>query len=434
MRKLLFLIIAFSLTGIMGGSEEGYRMYSEKLGIMQEANEELKDGSYNAVYISEYSLENLDFEIYQTYFLEKVLPVSDCNADIFRITEYAKYLSSENINVRKVYIGLDYLKLEDPTVLVDYVKERRDINWVINVSPASYIEMNAVDNDAKFDALDKLVNELAPLGNVRIISPVFDKAIVMNTGNFDKNGLVSGLTDSYFREEYVLSAGSIPEKSQEMKDFLNVFDTDSYTDFSDYNLVFFGDSIIANANKNDSIPAVINYLTDADTFNYAIGGSTASLREGSDTSFDFQIEKCIYDKPQFYRKTIFVINFGANDYFFGIPAAGESDETYEGALRNGILKIKETYPDCDIIVASPTHIYEREGLSINGIDYLKDYRAIAKKVAEETGSYYLDNYSDFGLDDSNCKKYYEDTVHLNVSGRVLYAENLISRMKEWYGR
>ena len=103
-----------------------------------------------------------------------------------------------------------------------------------------------------------------------------------------------------------------------------------YPDWSNQTFVFFGDSILGLQNGSYSIPGVINGLTNATVYNYAIGGTCACdvAPSGDDYSFKDRLDLFLsqsnintndntvfpYSEHTDDDNLVFVINYGYNDY------------------------------------------------------------------------------------------------------------------------
>lgn len=108
----------------------------------------------------------------------------------------------------------------------------------------------------------------------------------------------------------------------------------SYSDLSDYDIVFFGDSVFGNYQDFASIPGVIGALTKASVHNRAIGGSSATQLTPDDKSFPSAVQRFLSEDTAEIsgeKKLCFVINYGLNDYFTGYTV-----EQYRDGLQAGM--------------------------------------------------------------------------------------------------
>ena len=227
-------------------------------------------------------------------------------------------------------------------------------------------------------------------------------------------------------------------------------------------LVFLGDSIFDNNRDGTGIPYLTASQCDADVFNLAIGGSSASLDWGeygeldtwasngfcgvtnammgkiSTDAFEGTRAKEILDNPNidFSQTDYFIVEYGTNDFFRAVSQSDpESDynlHTYAGALRYGVSNLQELAPDAPIILCSPCYAqFYHDGRMVGdgnvtnpGNGTLFDYKGTCNYIANETQSYFFNAYQDLGIDGYTAEDYLEDGVHLTEAGRKLYADAL----------
>ena len=165
-----------------------------------------------------------------------------------------------------------------------------------------------------------------------------------------------------------------------------------------------------------------------------IKGDTTGLEEDND--FFRGLQKYLSDDHS-GKRYCFVINFGLNDYFSGLPAENEADPenrgTYAGALRAGIGMLQAHYPDAVIILMGPTYTLEfSEGTQPRGEQgrVLLDYVETAEKAAEETGVCFINGYKEFGINKENQEQYLADGSHPNETGRFYIGNQIIRYMEK----
>ncbi|MDE6202699.1 MAG: SGNH/GDSL hydrolase family protein [Lachnospiraceae bacterium] len=227
-------------------------------------------------------------------------------------------------------------------------------------------------------------------------------------------------------------------------------------------IVFLGDSIFDNSRDGTGIPYLTSIQCEADAYNLAIGGTSASIEadESAESAqwtsrslvgivnaiigkiptdiFAGSKTKEILDNPNidFSQTDYFVIEYGINDFFRGVaqsdPDSIYNVKTYAGALRYAVANLTEIAPDATIILCSPTYaqFYDGtwmigDGNSVNtGNGTLFDYKGTCNYVAKETQSVFFNAYQDLGIDGYTAEQYLEDGVHLTEDGRHLYADAL----------
>lgn len=226
-------------------------------------------------------------------------------------------------------------------------------------------------------------------------------------------------------------------------------------------LVFLGDSIFDNNRDGTGIPYLTAIQCNADVFNLAIGGTSASIEAGESAEWDQWTSRGLCGVVNALRKKIptsifegtrtkelldnekidysqtdyFIVEYGTNDFF---RAVRQSDEdgynlyTYAGALRYGVANLKELAPDATIILCSPCYAqFFSNGYMVGdgnvtnpGNGTLFDYKGTCNYVAKEAQVEFFNAYQDLGIDSYTAEEYLEDGVHLNDAGRQLYADAL----------
>lgn len=227
-------------------------------------------------------------------------------------------------------------------------------------------------------------------------------------------------------------------------------------------LVFLGDSIFDNDRDGTGIPYLTAEQCEADVYNLAIRGTTATIdqTESAETAkwegrglmgivkamqkqiptdiFEGTRAKEILDNSDvdFSKTDYFIIEYGINDYFEGRPI-NDLEEPYSvynyvGALRNAISELRDLAPDCTIVICPPHYCLFFNGdryvgdsnVTDKGFGTLRDYMEICQYVAGEQGTLFLDTYYDLGINGYTAEDYLEDGIHLTKEGRKIYADAL----------
>lgn len=227
-------------------------------------------------------------------------------------------------------------------------------------------------------------------------------------------------------------------------------------------MVFLGDSIFDNNRDGTGIPYLTSVQCEADVYNLAIGGTSATIETGEQMSteewtsrslagvvyamtekiptdiFEGTRTKEILDNPNvdFSKTDYFIIEYGMNDFFRGVPRDGYEHpydvRCYVGALRFAIVNLRALAPDATIVLCAPNYaqFYDGnwmigDGNSVNtGYGTLFDYKGSCEAVANEMNTLFLDAYGSLGIDSYTAEQYLEDGVHLTAEGRQLYADAL----------
>ena len=227
-------------------------------------------------------------------------------------------------------------------------------------------------------------------------------------------------------------------------------------------LVFLGDSIFDNNRDGTGIPYLTAVQCNADVYNLAIGGTTATIRptESAENEkwesrglmgvvkamqkiiptdiFVGTRTKEILDNPDidFTKTDYFIIEYGINDYFEGTPISNLDEPysvyNYVGALRCAISELRDLAPDCTIVICPPHYCMFYNGdryvgdsnVTDKGFGTLRDYMEICEYVAGENNTLFLNTYYDLGIDGYTADEYLEDGIHLTAEGRQIYADAL----------
>lgn len=231
---------------------------------------------------------------------------------------------------------------------------------------------------------------------------------------------------------------------------------------SELQIVFLGDSIFDNNRDGTGVPYLTSVQCEADVYNLAIGGTSASaeadeqMEDENWTSrslvgvvkamtgristdiFAGTRTKEILDSPDvdFSNTDYFVVEYGMNDFFRAVPLSNPDNDfdqkTYAGALRYAVSNLRELAPDATIILCAPNYAqfysgdrFIGDGNTLNtGHGTLFDYKGTCEYVSKEQQAEFFDAYLDLGIDGYTAEEYLEDGVHLTAAGRQLYADAL----------
>lgn len=242
-----------------------------------------------------------------------------------------------------------------------------------------------------------------------------------------------------------------------------------------YDVVFFGDSIVAGGHNDTSLPAVLEKLSGLRVLNAGFGGLTmsrlrlrdvtgnfydeftmAALSEGvRDRNFSLQLmasQKGNEAAMYYWNPTaeaLFDVDWNSvkyviveqciNDYLLGRAVDNPDDrydeDTFGGALRYTIENIKKGAPKVKIIIQTPTFIFPdgMEGDCVTA-DYgggvLTDYIAKEYEIAEEYSLTVVDNFETSGITADNYKDYLGDGLHGNSEATGILAANIYEGIKE----
>lgn len=294
-----------------------------------------------------------------------------------------------------------------------------------------------------------------------------ENVIITETGQVIENeedGQAAEPTESQMQESNSdLETQTYVEKLEEPEQEQVITDEDQIEPKGyELQLVFLGDSIFDNSRDGTGVPYLTAVECNADVYNLAIGGTSATLEYGEELDsehwtsrslqgvvkamqgkistdiFEGTRTKEILDNPNidFSQTDYFIVEYGINDFFRAVPLNDSDDGlnryTYAGALRCALGDLRKLAPDATIIVCSPHYaqFYNGDwmigdGNTLNtGYGTLFDYKGTCEYVTKEDQSIFFNAYQDLGINGYTADEYLEDGVHLTEAGRQLYADAL----------
>lgn len=217
-------------------------------------------------------------------------------------------------------------------------------------------------------------------------------------------------------------------------------------------IVVFGDSIWNDARGEDGVSEQLMELTGSTVYNCAIGGTSAAV-VGESTEFGYDwssqsfngmvyvanhllpadlvlggTDACeVIKQVNFEEVDYILVSYGLNDFFSGVsiyPKEYYELTNYVGALRNGILHLREHYPQAKIVLVTPTYTKMFEGEKEFEIGaYVEAMRSVSKEMNTEL----IDMFHVLGEDPESRLEHLDDGVHLSPEGRTIYANGIA-----WY--
>lgn len=238
--------------------------------------------------------------------------------------------------------------------------------------------------------------------------------------------------------------------------------------------VIFGDSIQATARGEDSVADRLQVLCGKEFLNASFGGTAlakiprnyGSIAKGDYYSmvalvnsacardFGVQLQAKMESSPTSYfaplieeldqtsfaKTELMIIAHGMNDYLSGVPLSSDDpmdENTFEGALRYVLSEWKKHYPNCRILLVSPTYAwYLSTGKTCEEQDFgggfLKQYVESERKLAKEFEVEMIDLYEDLYQRDKweDWEEYTNDGIHPNEKARGMIAERIAAYLEE----
>ncbi len=436
----------------------------------------LNGGNYDGLLLSMYAPETFDAECFSLFRAISVMRADHTFTNLSDIGDYLEKGFSQNISLANVYIGLDpyvisgfyghhtSLYMRDyAKYLTEYAIKYPDTTFEL-LLPCYSLDYLRTLSDRQYAELitsyRNLVNLYIPYSNVIIYFLGYEEWLIANPGNYaDYNACSAEVNQTIlaytFRDEnYRLAPNNMEERFQRMTDLVQAPPVD-YPDYSDYSIVFFGDSVIGNFQDSLSIPGVVAGLSGAHTYNLGLGGTSAcGNRNPAVPTLNTIVDDFLagdgsaYDETDSPRSGIeaferehtdqlcFLINYGLNDYFFGMPISSDDPLdplTFQGGIRLAVGKLRAAYPDCRIILATPNFTsYYAYGRRINSASggRLTDYVDAVLALAEELDTDCMNNYEEFGIDRKNHGEYLVDGCHPNVLLRYIYGQHILQKLSD----
>jgi len=357
--------------------------------------------------------------------------------------------------------------------IIPAIREHSDTTYEILLPYYSleyWKSLSDTERENVITAYGDFVNVFFSEPNVTIYFAGAEEWLIANPGNYESeiscNEAVTGkiVALTFSNPSFILTPENMEDKFsliQNLADnissvpLLSEYDMTLSMDLSNMDIVFFGDSVIGNFTDSTSIPGVIAGLSGARVYNLGVGGTTATFNEDPDAldlgtiveafltgdssrfSGDQQAKHGIEEYSADHadgtvRPTCFIINYGLNDYFAGMPIdtprAGDESSCYKGAFRSAAAHLREAYPDCRIIIMTPTYCsYYNDGTVPQSPDggALIDYVNAVLSVANEINVEYIDNYNGPGFDRQNYETYLSDGCHPNELGRYVIGRHIL---------
>lgn len=431
----------------------------------------LSEAGYDSVFISMFPTDNFeegDFAYYRGMTLVKTsYSIPDYNT----LKTYMNRIAKSGNTIHTIYLGVRPDRLSSKQLL-PLLQKYPDVTWEIIPAYPSLDYWKQLSEDAVLSTLQDyrdfstaLLDSAIP--NLHLYSFCAAEWLISNPSGYEAEFLAAKdisrtiMLHADAEHGYLLTAGNTPDIYDKLTNLITLQRTSPtvYPDLSGWDIVFFGDSIIGNYTDTTSIPEVLSALTNANVYNCGWGGTTASYNEAEtgaasltemvdtfirkDTS-DFNSDtqafiglNSYYESGSPDRQLCFVLHYGLNDYYCGLPVAAEDPydiQSFSGALRTAISKLKEAYPDACILLSAPNFTsYFSNGTQIQsetgGI--ATDYVDAVLTVAAESNCLVLNNYTETGINVENHTVYLSDGCHPNERGRFIVGSLMAQKLGQY---
>lgn len=413
----------------------------------------IADTAYDTVFLSMYPIDTYREEDYAYFRGMTLFKSSYCIPSLSVLKDYMRHIADSGNQVTTAYLGIKP-ELTDPERLRELLGRYPDITFEIVLPYPSADYWRALSREDYEQELSAYCNFLTSVPEIQEANFYFFGArewLIANPGNYvghwSANEEISQMLMAYSDRDHgaLVTAENAAAWAQALTSLTYALreSPQVYPDLSGQCIVFFGDSVIGNYTGSASIPGVVSGLTGAAVYNCGHGGDSATLAPATIDAFFREDLSAFPEDSQPYAGTAaylesrptdgqpcFVINYGLNDYFSGIPMSSEDPydtATYCGALRTAVKLIRENAPGARVILCTPNFSSAfQNGTEPHGTDglVLEDYVDALLSLAEELDTDVLDNYHSLGITPANEGQYLADQVHPNEACRFLIGSNL----------
>ena len=336
------------------------------------------------------------------------------------------------------------------------IEKYSDVSFyaILSYPSVAYWKSLSEDETKKcFEKYEECIKTLTHNDNLRMYWPGNNKWLIESPDNYingvpESSVALNLLILTTCNLKYSVDKNSFTDESEILLEIVK--EDIKYPDLSGKEIVFFGDSIMGNYHGPVSIPGESASLSNADAFNLGIGGTTAiadfnkvvdaflgsgSLNGIEDEDFISELKR--YENEHDENKELyFIVNYGVNDYFMGVPAHvntgapyGDYEyDSYEAAMTDGIIKLQSSYPDAKIIILSPiyTNYFEAGERIMSEVGApLQTYRDMGKFISEKLNTQWIDSLELIEINEDNYEMYLLDEVHPNNDGIYLMSDSII---------
>lgn len=419
---------------------------------------------YDSVFLSTYPVFGLEKEDFTYYLGTDPLITSYCIPKRDVLGDYVRRIAQSGNTISKIYLGVrpDIIPSEDILALAaDYPGVSFDI--FLSYPSLDYWSGLSEDGCGKLlQAYSDFITALLPESRISLYSFSASEWLIANPTNYESDFSVHAdiarklLLLCYMNQDYLLTADNATPTMEALTLLVTgERSTPSvYPDYSDRAVVFFGDSIIGNYTDSTSIPGVVSGLTGATVYNCGYGGNSAALwsdipislpgivsalTDGDVSSIptDAQAHAGIsayLENPPTGKALSFIISYGLNDYFEGLPLSGPDPydiTSYMGAIRTAVDTLQSNFPEAQIILMTPTFCtYFKEGTEkqseAGGV--LTDYVDAVLSLGKELSVTVMDNYRELGINAQNQAEYLVDGCHPKENGCYLIGNKIIEAL------
>ena len=427
--------------------------------------EQILRGSLDGVLVPMFPMDNFSAMDFEVYVGSKLLNLGEIMYTGEQLVGALENILANTKSVQTVYVGLNQERMGDEqnwNELLAVIGKYPQTKFLLLLSGPQPSQLATEDGMNKWKkSITNVVQKLDAQDNAKMAYMGNQEWLFANENTFS---LENGYADEAAREvaakalmlrEYELNLANLKDHIQQQETLVDKYRSGQYTvgEQSDKTILFLGDSIFGYTLGSVSIPGVVEYLTQAKTYNLGYGGVTATTDEerklgaweilqgvltGDTKAHNLQdnqylcqtIERLHQDfawiDAEDGEKLVFVLNYGLNDYYNDKPLGSEEDtgtDTYLGAMRKVIEALKENYPQATVLVLTPNMVTEFDyGTVKKGPDKkkLEDFREAIASLADQLNIHCIQINEVLGLTKKNVDEYLVDGTHPNYYGNFQY--------------
>lgn len=447
--------------------------YERRIKLIREELDSLKNGQYSALFLSMYPIQS-----YDTYYLSYWRGLDAFKTEMFmengrELAGTLAYLAELESIPDILLLGLDPECLEAEYPLEDsllkLIKQTPETGFEIlfaNPSMVYWCEKADGEWQAVLDRYEEVAKLLEQEENVKMFFACDREWLVCNNSSYEEEKMPAEdvaitLLAYYTRGEYLLTAENREQRMNAAKELIANWRADNraLTGLQGQTLVFMGDSTFGNFSGSLAITGVVEEFTDAQVINCGYGGMAAAygdpecsalgdlleaIWQGDGSSIGWEgggppaasAATQLRQLADTGEEAVIFLDFGINDYVKGFPVAGENpydSDTYVGAMRSGIEKLQEMFPNGQLVLVTPNFIrYNNFGTNPVGeaANVFTDYIDALWGLAEEYALPVLDFYTELGIDPNNYTDYLQDEIHPNETSRFNMGMGVLEFLRE----
>jgi len=425
---------------------------------------------YDSAFLSMYPIDNYDETDFNYWHTKKSIFTTHEIPNQFILKCYLKKIQETSSLVDTIYLGIrpEHISGETLAELLSAYPQYHFYLLLAHPSMEYWAGLSEQACEQSLASYRSCIDSLLEQPNASLYFWGNAEWLICNPANYEDTFLTNGAISKHlmhfeeFPDHCINYIG--PEATMDkLTDIVTKYRSNpaKYPDLTGKKIVFFGDSVIGNYTISNSIPNVTGALTRAASYNLGLGGTPAAqpdsgstclvsivdafiakdfsqLPEGSQTILGLEEyladTSALSDQAAPETPYCFVINYGLNDYFLGLPVSSEDPydvSTFTGAFRTVIRNLHTAYPDARIMVNTPNFTsYFNNGtdaMSEHGHQHV-DYVEALIALANEQDIELLDVYHQLDINADNHPVYLLDGCHPNERGRFLIGQLIAEQL------